>query len=268
MEEKPTPFLTTPMAILLGSVIIATALLINGGVIKLNNNVLSATQTQTANQPDTKDQQPDVTLDQVKSAFESSLIKFGDKNNKVIALEIADPSCPYCHIAAGKNPELNKEVGTRFVLSSDGGSYLAPVPELKKLTEEGKASFAYIYFPGHGNGEMGTKAMYCAYEKNKFWEVHDLLMSNKGYDLINNTVKNDKGKSAELAEFLKPVFDPAVMKQCLDSGKYDDRLQADVTLATNLSINGTPGFFINASRYGGAYSYNDMEETVKSSLGI
>lgn len=220
--------------------------------------------------PATQGQQPaatEVTIDQVKEAFDKSLVKFGDGKNKLVFIEVSDPSCPYCHIAAGKNSELNKQAGERFKLVKDGGTYIAPVPEIKKLVDAKKASFAYIYSPGHGNGEMGTKALYCANEKGKFWEVHDKLMTNEGYNLLNNTVQNDKTKSKELVDFLSTVFNASEMKQCLDSGKYDSRLSTDIGLATGLGVQGTPGFFINAKRYAGAYSYKDMETTVQSVLG-
>ncbi|MBI4062495.1 DsbA family protein [Candidatus Gottesmanbacteria bacterium] len=209
---------------------------------------------------------PAVTLDQVKDTFSKSLIKFGDSNNKLVFIEVADPSCPYCHIAGGLNGELNKQVGDRFTLVSDGGSYVAPVPEMKKLLDGGKAAFAWIYSPGHGNGEMGTKAMYCAFERGKFWEVHDALMTSEGYDLLNNTVKNDKAKSEELSQFLVASFDPAEMKTCLDSGKYDARLSEDVGLARGIGVSGTPGFFVNETNFAGAYSFKDMESAVNAAL--
>jgi len=210
--------------------------------------------------------QSTVTLDQIKNVFKENVIKFGDANKKVLLVEIADSSCPFCHVAAGKNGELNKQMGDRFKLVQDGGTYVAPVPEMKKLVDSGKAAFAYIYFPGHGNGEMGTKAMYCAAEKGKFWEVHDLIMSNTGYDLLNNKVKNDKTKSGELADFLKQAFDANEMKNCLDSGKYDAHLQNNIKLATSLGVQGTPGFFVNATNFSGAYSYKDMESAVTAAL--
>ncbi len=210
--------------------------------------------------------QPTISLDQIKKVFKQNVIKFGDENKKVLLVEIGDPSCPFCHVAAGKNGELNKQMGDRFKLVADGGTYVAPVPEMKKLIDSGKASFAYIYYPGHGNGEMATKALYCASEKGKFWEVHDLLMSNAGYDLSNNKVKNDKTKSVDLADFLKPAVDPTEMKSCLDSGKYDARLQDDMKLATSLGVQGTPGFFVNATNFSGAYSYKDMESAVTAAL--
>lgn len=209
---------------------------------------------------------PVVKIEQVKNTFNKSKIKFGDANSKLLIVEISDPSCPYCQAAAGKNGALNKQIGNQFVLVADGGTYLAPVPEIKKLVDSGKASFAYIYFPGHGNGEMGTKAMYCAFASGKFWQVHDKLMSSEGYDLLNNTVKNDKTKSTEMAEFLKGVFDAGEMKACLDSGKYDSQLQTEMGLARGLGVQGTPGFFVNATNFGGAYSYKDMESAVNQAL--
>ncbi len=209
--------------------------------------------------------QPAITLDKIKDIFKQDVIKLGDASRKVLFVEISDPSCPYCSIAAGKNSELNKQ-SDQFKLVADGGTYIAPVPEMRKLIDSSKASFAYIYFPGHGNGEMGAKALYCAAEKGKFWEVHDLLMSKDGYTVLNEKVKNDKTKSGDLAEFLKPAFDAGAMKSCLDSGKYDAALQSDIKLATSLGVQGTPGFFVNATNFAGAYSYKDMEPVVTAAL--
>lgn len=266
--ERPSSFLTTPMAILLGCIVIAISVLMSGGVIKIGSKTTATTAVAPAPAAPTQPNEPAAaTLAQVKEAFNKSVIKFGDANKKLIAIEVADPSCPYCSIAAGKNPELNKQAGSQFALVSDGGTYIAPVPEIKKLVDSGKASFAWIYTNGHGNGELATKALYCAFEKGKFWEVHDLLMNNKGYDLINNTVKNDKTKSQELASYLQPAMDSGALKACLDSGKYDSQIGTDTSTASSIGINGTPGFYLNDTPYRGAYNYTDMEKTVKAALG-
>jgi protein-disulfide isomerase len=214
---------------------------------------------------------PTVTLDTIKNVFKKGFVKFGDVNKKLLLVEVSDPSCPYCHVATGLNPELNKQVDTssgrqQFTLVADGGTYVAPVAEFEKLAKAGKASFVFVYFPGHGNGEMGTKAMYCAFEKNKFWEVHNKIYTKEGYDLLNNLVKNDKTKSQELADFLAPAIDSKTMKECLDSGKYDAKLTEDMALAKMLSVSGTPGFYVNTTLFGGAYNYTDMESEVTKSL--
>ncbi|MCX6705085.1 MAG: thioredoxin domain-containing protein [Candidatus Woesebacteria bacterium] len=210
--------------------------------------------------------QPTVSLDTIKGLFDKDLIKIGDKDRKVIFVEISDPSCPYCQVASGLNPTLNTQVGAQFKLVKDGGAYVAPVAEMRKLVDAGKASFVWIYSPGHGSGEMGTKAFYCANEKGKFWQVSDLLMTANGYDLLNNTIKNDKTKSGELAAFLKNAVDPIFLKECLDSGKYDQRLASDVQIASTLGYQGTPDFFVNATNFAGAYSYTDMKSVVDAAL--
>ena len=91
-------------------------------------------------------------------------------------------------------------------------------------------------------------------------------MNADGYTLMNTTVKNDKTQSGTVADFLKKVVDPGFMKSCLDGGKYDDRLAADMTIATQFGFNGTPSFFVNTQNFAGAYSYTDLEPTVNSAL--
>lgn len=217
-----------------------------------------------------------VTLAQIKDVFKKDVIKFGNANSKLLLIEVSDPSCPYCHMAAGKNPELNSQ-SAQFKMVADGGTYVPPVPEFKKLVDGGKAAFAYIYSPGHGNGEMAVRAFACAFEKGKFWEVHDLLMSKKGYEIQNGTdtagqastgpiVKNDKTKSQDMANFLSSAVDTAFMKSCLESGKYDARLGSDTQLASSLGVQGTPGFFVNEKNFAGAYSFKDMQSAVDAAL--
>lgn len=247
-------------AFAVGSLYTKVKMLEKGQTANTANTTTGQAQNQAQQAP------PKVQLAQVKDAFSKSLIKFGDANKKLVLIEVADPSCPYCSIAGGHNGELNKQVGDRFKLVADGGTYVAPVPEMKKLLDSGKASYAYIYSPGHGNGEMGTKAFYCAFDKNKYWEVHDKIMTSEGYTLLNETVKNDKTKSQEVANFLKSVIDPVEMKKCLDSGKYDERLQTDIGLATGLGVQGTPGFMVNDALFAGAYSFKDMEAVVNSAI--
>lgn len=220
----------------------------------------------TAQQANQQAQAPTADLATIKGVFDKNVVKFGDKNKKVLFIEIADPSCPYCHIAGGKNPELAKEVGTRFQYKTNGGAYLPPVTEMKKLVDQGKAAYAFLYSDGHGNGEMGAKAMYCAADQGKFWQAHDLLYTNAGYDLLNNTVKNDKSKSGTLADFLKGALDAGKLKSCLDEGKYDSRISDEQALSTSLGAQGTPGFFVNSTIFRGAYSFADMQSVVDTAL--
>lgn len=248
-------------AYILGSLITENRYLKAGGTPSAAN-----TQQPSAAAPQ-QPAQPNITIDQIKKLFtEGNNIKFGDEKRKLLFVEISDPSCPFCHIASGLNGELNKQVGERFTLVKDGGSYVAPIPEMRKLVDAGKASFVTLYSPGHGNGELGTKAMYCAHEKGKFWQVHDLLMTNPGYELLNNTVKNDKANAGKLADFLKGAVDANFLKSCLESGKYDGRIASDTQLAASYGAQGTPGFYVNTKFFAGAYSWAELKADVDAAL--
>lgn len=249
-------------AILIGSLIIAGALL--GNTAK--PSVTPATKDQAAQANPTADKAASVTQDQVKALFTDKNIVLGNKDSKVLFVEFSDPSCPFCSVASGKNPKLNKSAGAQFTLVVDGGTYVAPVPEMKKLVDAGQAAFVWLYANGHGSGEMGTRALYCANEKGKFWEVHDLLMGEAGYALMNSDVKNDKTKSGTLANFLKSAVNANDMKACLDSGKYDNRIADDMAVAQEFGFSGTPSFFVNTDHFAGAYSFKDMQATIDKYL--
>jgi len=52
---------------------------------------------------------PEVTTAQIKDLLgDKNNITFGNKNSKLIFVEFSDPSCPFCHVAAGLNGALNK----------------------------------------------------------------------------------------------------------------------------------------------------------------
>lgn len=262
----------TPISILLSAIIIASSILIG------LNNVATAfkggsttttgtTTTGTTTTDTTTAGTVTATKDQIVALFnDSGNIKFGSADNKVLFAEFSDPSCPYCHIAAGKNAELNKSAGASFVLVADGGTYVAPVAEFKKLVDEGKASYVWKYTNGHGNGEMGAKALYCAHEQGKFWEAHELLYSSAGYSMVNDTVKNDKSKAGTLADFLGSAIDKASMTSCLEGDKYDNKLSTDQADGSTLGVSGTPGFYVNETNFAGAYSFNDMKAVVDAAL--
>ncbi len=251
-------------AVLLSGLMVAASILVS---MKPGTSNTAATPGTPVTQPDGQAAaQPVVTLDQVKALFTGKNLVFGNKNSKVLFVEFSDPSCPYCQIAAGKNPSLNKQAGNQFLMVQDGGTYLPPVLEIKKLVDAGKAGYVWLYANGHGNGELATKALYCANEKGKFWEVHDLLMSEAGYDLLNNNVKNDTAKIGVLAEFLKGAVNMTDLRTCLESGKYDSRLTGDMAIARQFGFQGTPSFFVNQTNFAGAVSFKEMQSAVDSLL--
>lgn len=220
----------------------------------------------TAQQLDQQQQPPavKVSLDQIKKLFSKGAISYGDTSRKLLFVEISDPSCPYCHVAGGLNSSAIP--GDQFKYESEGGTYTAPVPEIRKLVEQGKASYVLLYANGHGNGSLAMQSLYCSFEKGKMWETHDLLMTKAGYDLINESVKNDKAKIPDLVNYLAPAVDSNFLTECLQSGKYVTRLEQDQKTASTLGFQGTPHFFVNEASFGGAQDFRQMQATVNSAL--
>lgn len=199
-----------------------------------------------------------IDVEQIKAKFDGEHITFGKPNAKTIITEVSDTSCPFCHIAGGLHPELN-ETSPQFKLVKDGGTYVAPVQEIKKLVDSGDASFLFLYSNGHGNGEVGAQALYCAYEQDKFWQAHDILMTKAGYDLINNVVKNDLSKSSELVKLVSGVLDSKKLQSCLDSKKYAGKPAEDMAFVQSLGFGATPTFFVNDKVVEGAQPWSAFE---------
>lgn len=246
------------------------------GVSATTNTTATTTGTGTAGTTT-----PTVSLDTIKGLWDKNIIKLGNANSKLLFVEVVDPSCPYCHAAGGYDPEVGQQMGTQFTYSANGGSYQPPASEMENLVKQGKASMAFVYYPGHGDGEVGMTALYCANEQSKFWQVNNLLMSNAGYNLMNNTkIKFNPTQTditngfrayqpqdaTTMANFLKSAVDTNFMTSCINSKKYVSQLTDDTNLATSLGVTGTPGFFVNSTLYPGAYSWTDMQSTVNSAL--
>lgn len=201
------------------------------------------------------------TLDQVKALFSKDNIVFGDASRKVLFVEFSDPSCPWCHVAGGLNQETAKQA-----LGANFDNYVAAVPEMRKLVDQGQAGYVWLYRNGHGNGELATQALYCANEYGQFWNVHDLLMTNAGYNLINNIVRNDTTKLAELMKLLNSVKDSENIKNCVESNKYKNRLAQDTAVGDQIGAGGTPHFIVNTTVYAGAENYSNIKAVVDAAL--
>jgi protein-disulfide isomerase len=215
------------------------------------------------------DEKP-IDIKKIRSLFTKENITFGDPDKaKVLIVEFSDPSCPFCNVAAGADETIASAMdpqGGRFNWKANGGPYEPPVPELKKLVDEGVGAMVQLYANGHGAGEIAAQALYCANEQGKFWEAHDLLYTKGGYDLINEVVKNDRSKSSEMANFLVSLTDSEKIKSCLSSGKYAKKLSEDMVTAQELGFGGTPLFIINTRKFAGAYSYSDMKDFIDSEI--
>lgn len=141
----------------------------------------------------------------------------GGADSKVVIIEFGDFQCPFC---------LEAFPVVHDIISTYGD----------------KIKFVYKNFPLadiHLQATKAAEAAECAFEQNKFWEMHDKMFINQS-DLSVTALK----RYAKEIGLQSSQFD-----QCLDTDKYATRVQADYNDGLIAGVPGTPTFFINGRMF-------------------
>jgi protein-disulfide isomerase len=89
-----------------------------------------------------------------------------------------------------------------------------------------------------------------------FWPFHDALFS-AAYPLGQEAYEN---YANELG------MDAGALLECLDSGKYEEEVQADARFVANLGASGTPTFFVNGIPLVGAQPLSRFSQIIDQEL--
>lgn len=243
--DRPSQFLTTPMAILLGSILISIAILMNGGIIKLGKPVsTSATLPTTQPQPAGGTIPQAVEVDKLR---DDDHVR-GSKSARILLIEYSDLECPFCK---------------RFH------------PTAQQAVDEynGQVAWVYRHFPLdqiHSKADKEAEATECALElggNDGFWKMTDKIFevtpSNNGLNL------DDLPKLAA-----QIGLDQGKFKACLDSGKYVAYVENDYQSGIKAGITGTPGNILLDTKTGktipipGAVPYETLKSSIDSLLKI
>ena len=141
----------------------------------------------------------------------------GKKDAPVTVVEYTDYQCSFCQ---------------RF--------HVATFPDLKKnFIDTGKVRFYSRDMPldFHQNAMKAAVAARCAGDQNQFWTLRDLLVANA----------NQLDPASVLGYAGKLPLDQAAFKSCLDSGKYEPVVKANLEEAARNGLEGTPTFVIGKS---------------------
>ena len=146
----------------------------------------------------------------------------GKEDAKLTLVEFSDYQCPYC---------------ARHVTST--------YPTLKQqYVETGQLKYAFFDFPlgNHKLAPKASEAAHCAGEQDLYWEMHDELFSNQRALQPENlpTYAANAG-----------IGDMGAFQECLDSGRYAERVQSAMQEGTKLRVRGTPTFGIGYTQDGG-----------------
>jgi len=106
------------------------------------------------------------------------------------------------------------------------------------LTGIAKLYFVDLAWAGD-DSLMAAEASYCADDQGKYMEYHSTLYNNQG------GIQDGWANSDSLKQFAIDLgLDSEMFDECLDSGKYSDRVSYNTQVATSNDVEGTPHFFI------------------------
>lgn len=184
---------------------------------------------QPAAAPSAADQAP--TAKQTFNITKSDHVR-GDFNAPITLVEFSDFECPFCE---RHYPTLNQIISNY----------------------KGKVRLVYKHFPlsFHPSAQKAAESSECASEQGKFWEYHDKIFTNQPSGL---SLDKFKQWAVELKLNAKKFND------CLDSGKYAAKVQADSQEGAQKGVSGTPATFVNGQLVSGAVSYEQFKQIIDS----
>ncbi len=182
-------------------------------------------------------------IDTMLPKVESQGYVMGSPTARLEVTEFGDYECPACG---------------RFAVLTE--------PDIrKKFVGSGLVRWRFIDFPlsVHKNTWQASRAAACAYEQGKFWEFHDALYQTQ--DQWNGETTDNPDK------FMKQLghqlgLDAAKFDQCVDTKKYQAKVQAHLALGEARQINQTPTFIIGSQQFGGALNYDQMAKVITDEL--
>lgn len=117
-------------------------------------------------------------------------------------------------------------------------------PEVKKILNKYGDNIYFVYRQFPLSGDPGAAvASLCADEQGLFWPYHDLLYQAQG----NLETEAFKSLAADLG------LKQAQFNTCLETEKYQAKIQADVAVGEAYGANATPTLFINGFKIAGEF---------------
>jgi protein-disulfide isomerase len=191
----------------------------------------------------------------------------------VSSAEACDGNCPKGHVAKEAAPraatprreapsqgpadaKVTVEVWSDFQcpFCAKGGNTLKQLRE--KYGDRIRIVFRQMPLPFHENARLAAAASMAAAEQGRFWEFHDALFQQQ--------TELDRKSLEKLARKLK--LDVEAFQRALDSGAYDNYLDAEMTEARQRGVSGTPTFFVNDTAMVGARPVEQFIEAIDAEL--
>lgn len=139
-------------------------------------------------------------------------------------------------------------------------------PDVRKnYVQTGKVRWRFIDYPlsGHRNTWQASRAAACADEQGKFWEFHDLLYQTQ--DRWNGEATDNPDKV--MKDYARGLgLNASQFDQCIDSKKYQSKIQAHLSIAEQRKIMQTPTFIIGDQQVAAALPYDELAKYINTAL--
>lgn len=218
-----------PVSILIAAVLISGSVLYSSGAPK-------------AGALPGQDLGPEVVSGEGLKLNEGDVI-LGDPNAPVTIIEYSDFQCPFC-----------------------GRFYSQTEPLIKEnYVQTGKVKFVYRHFAFLGpESKAAANAVECAKEQGSFWDFHDQLFDAEIRDGREHNGNLDRALFLSIAQ--KLGLDTAEYTSCLDTNKYNDKVESDYSVAQSLGVAATPTIFVNDKKIEGALPYENFKLVIEQEL--
>lgn len=189
----------------------------------------------------TENEQPPITLRDI--TLDDHIL--GDANASLTIIEFSDTECPFCKRFHATMQQVVKEY-------------------------PGKVRWVYRHFPLtqlHSKAAKEAEATECAYElggNDAFWAYLDRI-----FEITPSNNNLDPAQLPQIAEFLR--LDVKKFNECLESGKYAKKVDADLQDAVGAGGDGTPYTVVidkkgNKEAIRGAQPYENVKALIESKL--
>lgn len=159
----------------------------------------------------------------------------GNSNAPITIVEFGDFECPFCKTFVDQTLDL----------------IMSNYPD--------KIKFVYKDYPLniHPHAFEAAEAAQCAFEQNKFWEMHDKLFEYQGNYPNNPFVTFATQLGLNLTTF----------NDCMTTHRTAPSIVRDIELGNQNDIVGTPSFFINGIYLPGALPFEEFQTIIDELLG-
>ena len=124
---------------------------------------------------------------------------------------------------------------------------------IQNFVVPGKVYYVFHQYPfidgagarNGGESDQAANASMCANEQDRFWDMQAIIFANWNGENQGNL--NNRRLQA-MAESLG--LDMNSFNDCFNANKYEDDIQADFELGTDMGVSGTPSAFVNRQKIG------------------